>query len=85
MTRETGLPALVLALGRGLSMAAWAQRAGPDANGHGMVTLEACLAAFSDKGAGAHAGLDANDDGALDAAAPAAAREQGVLPDTLGR
>ncbi|MCB1350480.1 MAG: EF-hand domain-containing protein [Paracoccaceae bacterium] len=62
--------------------ALFAQEAGPDTDGDGMVTLEEFTAAYPDLTAEAFDAADTNADGMLDADEIAAAAEAGVLPAT---
>lgn len=60
--------------------ALYAQDAGPDTDGDGMVTMEEFAAAWPDLAEDAFVAADTNADGALDADEIAAATEAGVLP-----
>ncbi len=60
--------------------ALFAQDAGPDADGDGLVTMEEFTAAYPDLTEDTFLVADANADGALDADEMAAAAEAGILP-----
>ena len=60
--------------------ALFAQEAGPDVDGDGMVTMEEFAAAYPDLTEDVFTAADANADGMLDADEIAAATEAGVLP-----
>lgn len=62
--------------------ALFAQDAGPDVDGDGMVTIEEFTAAYPDLTEESFTLADANADGMLDADEIAAAAEAGVLPAT---
>lgn len=60
--------------------ALYAQDAGPDVDGDGMVTMEEFAAAYPDLTEDTFVMADTNADGALDADEIAAAAEAGILP-----
>ena len=60
--------------------ALYAQDAGPDVDGDGMVSMEEFTAAYPDLTEETFAIADTNADGALDADEIAAAAEAGILP-----
>lgn len=64
--------------------ALFAQDAGPDVDGDGMVSMEEFTAAYPDLTEESFAMADANADGMLDADELAAAAEAGVMPATEG-
>lgn len=64
--------------------ASFAQDAGPDVDGDGLVSMDEFAAAYPDLGEDAFMVADANADGALDADEIAAAAEAGVLPTMDG-
>ncbi|MCB1338973.1 MAG: hypothetical protein KDK10_16480 [Maritimibacter sp.] len=62
------------------SSALYAQDAGADTDGDGLVSMDEFAAAYPDLGEDAFTSADANADGMLDADEIAAATEAGVLP-----
>ncbi|MCB1329969.1 MAG: EF-hand domain-containing protein [Maritimibacter sp.] len=64
--------------------ALFAQDAGPDTDGDGMVTIEEFTAAYPDLTEDVFTAADANADGYLDADEIAAAAEAGLMPATEG-
>ena len=64
--------------------ALFAQDAGPDVDGDGMVSMEEFTAAYPELTEETFTMADANADGSLDEAEIAAAAEAGILPMTEG-